>query len=76
MIEWINTKDEPVPKDKHLYLGLWKGAFCLVCWDDGYWIALDPSQFETGKNPLDDEAALNLHYWARLNYPKEWRSSL
>jgi hypothetical protein len=75
MIDWINTKDQPVPQDEEVYLGLWKGCFCLVQWDEdqkGYCICIQPAVYEHKCVALDEEASHKIYYWAKLEKPIDY----
>lgn len=72
-MKWNNTKDKPIPKDGNLYLGIWKGAFCLLCWDEGFYMALNPADYTGSSEPLDEEAAMKIYYWAELDFPEDWK---
>lgn len=75
MIEWINTKEHPIPRDEEVYLGLWKGCFCLVQWDSdqqGYCICFQPAVYECNGRALDEEGSKKIYYWTRLEYPIDY----
>lgn len=75
MIDWINVKDTPVPKDGEVYLGLWKGCFRLVQWDEdqnGYCICIQPAVYENKCKALDKEASDKIYYWAKLEKPSAY----
>lgn len=78
MIEWINSKDAEVPKNGKVYIGIWKGAFCLVQYGnepsgkEGYYVCLLPAEYEKSFGPIDEELVPKIYYWAELTHPKDY----
>ncbi len=74
-IDWISVKDKPFPKDEENYLGLFKGQFCLIAWNEGdkkfdmFWM---PNSYD--KLWQWDPAVYEhkLTHWAKLERPEDY----
>ncbi len=79
MIEWINSKEQPFPRDGNTYLGLFKGQFCLWCLDPEekmFYLMWMPGTYdkawEVSEDELDGEYHTKLSHWAILKRPEDY----
>ncbi len=80
MITWNSVDDEPFPKDGENYLGLFKGQFALISWDEDlrqYEIMWMPNTYDCSMY-IDERryeecyGGNKLTHWAKLVHPKEY----
>lgn len=73
-MQWINVKDQPLPKDGSTFLALWKGQFCLISWDEDierFWLQMLPGQYERDME-VAPERELKFTHWCKLIYPEDY----
>lgn len=79
MIEWVNSKEKPFPRDGNTYLGLFKGQFCLWNFDpeeEIFYLMWMPGTYEKvweiPVDELDREYPTKLTHWAILKRPEDY----
>jgi hypothetical protein len=73
-MNWINVKDQTLPKDESTFLALWKGQFCLASWDSEiqrFWLQMLPGQM-SGDMKVDPEREGKFTHWCKLEYPEDY----
>jgi hypothetical protein len=73
-IEDRNAPRKYLPMDGETFLAIWKGQFCLSCYDDEedcFWLQMLPGTY-SGDMKLIKEREYKFTHWCKLEYPLDY----
>lgn len=69
-----NNVRKELPMHGSTFLALWKGQFCLACYDediDHFWIQMLPGTYSADMK-VDHEREGKFTHWCKLEYPEDY----
>ena len=72
-LPWIDTREKPLPKDGQPYFAIWKGAFCIVQFDDEddlFHLSFFPAEHLDVMRVAKNREKKFTH-WFKPTYPKD-----